>query len=37
VGLLRDLASGADFRTAFGKHVEMRYEDFDAMVRRDSR
>jgi tetratricopeptide (TPR) repeat protein len=37
VGLLRDLASGVDFRTAFGKHVEMRYEDFDAMVRRDSR
>jgi tetratricopeptide (TPR) repeat protein len=37
VGLLRDLARGVDFHTAFGKHVEMRYEDFDAMVRRDSR
>jgi tetratricopeptide (TPR) repeat protein len=37
VGLLRDLARGVDFRTAFGKHVEMRYEDFDAMIRRDSR
>jgi hypothetical protein len=37
VALLRDLARGVDFRTAFGKHVEMRYEDFDAMVRRDSR
>ena len=37
VGLLRDLARGVDFNTAFGKHVEMRYEDFDAMVRRDSR
>lgn len=36
-GLLRDLARGVDFRTAFGKHVEMRYEDFDAMIRRDSR
>jgi tetratricopeptide (TPR) repeat protein len=37
VALLRDLARGVDFHTAFGKHVEMRYEDFDAMVRRDSR
>jgi len=36
VGLLRDLARGVDFNTAFGKHVEMRYEEFDAMVRRDS-
>jgi tetratricopeptide (TPR) repeat protein len=35
VGLLRDLARGVDFTTAFGKHVEMRYEEFDAMVRRD--
>jgi tetratricopeptide (TPR) repeat protein len=37
VGLLRDLARGVDFNTAFGKHVEMRYEEFDAMLRRDSR
>ena len=37
VGLLRDVARGVDFRTAFGKHVAMRYEDFDAMVLRDSR
>jgi tetratricopeptide (TPR) repeat protein len=37
VGLLRDLARGVDFRTAFGRHVEMRYEEFDAMLRRDSR
>jgi tetratricopeptide (TPR) repeat protein len=37
VGLLRDLSRGVDFRTAFGKHVEMRYEDFDAMILRDSR
>jgi tetratricopeptide (TPR) repeat protein len=37
VALLRDLARGVDFRTAFGKHVEMRYDDFDAMIRRDSR
>jgi len=37
VGLLRDLARGVDFNTAFGKHVEMRYEEFDAMIRRDSR
>ena len=37
VGLLRDLAGGTEFRTAFGKHVEMRYEEFDAMLRRDSR
>jgi tetratricopeptide (TPR) repeat protein len=37
VGLLRDLARGVEFRTAFGKHVEVRYEDFDAMIRRDSR
>ena len=36
VGVLRDLARGVDFNTAFGKHVEMRYEEFDAMVRRDS-
>jgi tetratricopeptide (TPR) repeat protein len=35
VGLLRDLARGVDFSTAFGKHVEIRYDDFDAMVRRD--
>jgi tetratricopeptide (TPR) repeat protein len=35
VGLLRDLGRGVDFSTAFGKHVEMRYEEFDAMVRRD--
>jgi tetratricopeptide (TPR) repeat protein len=37
VALLRDLARGVDFNTAFGKHVEMRYEEFDAMIRRDSR
>jgi len=37
VGLLRDLARGVDFNSAFGKHVEMRYEEFDAMIRRDSR
>ena len=37
VGVLRDLALGVDFNTAFGKHVEMRYADFDAMIRRDSR
>jgi tetratricopeptide (TPR) repeat protein len=37
VGLLRDLARGVEFNTAFGKHVEMRYEEFDAMIRRDSR
>ena len=37
VGLLRDLASGVDFNTAFGKHVEIRYDEFDAMIRRDSR
>jgi hypothetical protein len=35
--VLRDLARGVDFNTAFGKHVEMRYADFDAMIRRDSR
>src|SRR5262249_13540128 len=35
VGLLRDLAGGVDFSTAFGKNVQMRYEEFDAMVRRD--
>ena len=37
VAVLRDLARGVDFDTAFGKHVEMRYSDFDAMIRRDSR
>ena len=37
VALLRDLARGVDFNTAFGKHVEMRYDEFDAMIRRDSR
>jgi len=37
VGLLRDLARGVDFGSAFGKHAEMRYEEFDAMVSRDSR
>jgi tetratricopeptide (TPR) repeat protein len=37
VGLLRDLRSGVDFNSAFGKRVEIRYEDFDAMIRRDSR
>lgn len=37
VGVLRDLARGVDFRTAFGKRVEMRYEEFEAMIQRDSR
>jgi tetratricopeptide (TPR) repeat protein len=37
VAVLRDLARGVDFTTAFGKYVEMRYADFDAMIRRDSR
>jgi len=35
VGLLRDLARGVDFNTAFGKNAQMRYEEFDAMIRRD--
>jgi tetratricopeptide (TPR) repeat protein len=35
VGLLRDLARGVDFNTAFGKNAQMRYEAFDAMIRRD--
>ena len=35
VGLLRDLARGVDFNAAFGKNVQVRYEEFDAMVRRD--
>jgi hypothetical protein len=35
VGLLRDLARGVDFTTAFGKNAQMRYEEFDAMIRRD--
>ena len=35
VGLLRDLARGVDFDTAFGKNAQMRYEEFDAMIRRD--
>ena len=35
VGLLRDLARGVDFNTAFGKNAQIRYEEFDAMIRRD--
>ena len=35
VGLLRDLARGVDFNTAFGKNAQMRYDEFDAMIRRD--
>jgi hypothetical protein len=35
VGLLRDLAKGVDFTAAFGKNAQMRYEEFDAMIRRD--
>jgi len=35
VGLLRDLARGMDFSAAFGKNVQVRYEEFDAMIRRD--
>ena len=35
VALLRDLARGVDFSTAFGRRAEMRYDEFDAMVRRD--
>jgi tetratricopeptide (TPR) repeat protein len=37
VGLLRDLARGVDFRTAFGRRVEVRYEEFETMIQRDSR
>jgi hypothetical protein len=35
VGLLQDLARGADFAGAFQQRFAMRYEDFQAMVARD--
>ena len=34
VGLLQDLARGADFASAFHQRIGMRYEDFQAMVAR---
>ena len=34
VGLLQDLARGADFSSAFHQRIGMRYEDFQAMVAR---
>jgi hypothetical protein len=34
VGLLQDLARGADFASAFHQRFGMRYEDFQAMVAR---
>ena len=35
VGLLQDLARGADFAGAFQQRFAMRYEDFQAMIARD--
>jgi tetratricopeptide (TPR) repeat protein len=35
VGLLQDLARGAEFAAAFQQRCAMRYEDFQAMVARD--
>lgn len=35
VGLMQDMARGADFAGAFQQHFATRYEDFQAMVARD--
>ena len=35
VALLEDLARGAQFASAFHQRIEMRYEDFAALVARD--
>jgi hypothetical protein len=35
VGLMQDMARGADFAGAFQQRFAMRYEDFQAMVARD--
>jgi hypothetical protein len=35
VGLLQDLARGAEFAGAFQQRFAMRYEDFQSMMARD--